>query len=814
MLNHHCDLDHLHEVINKERGFIRTLKGSTLLSQDVKDAIKGEYVPVSNKETHDLAKKIIDEDREAAIAMVLGEKEPTAVTYAVGQDLLRRLQQGNEADLEKAINIAEHLAEKATQQGQAIQALSMWNRLTPEGALKYAAKVAKKNKTPLTPDKAKRITEKARELRDIKNKNERIVKTGELMGEIQDLEKATLGQKISTLQTLGQLLNPKTAIRNVIGNAIFGGAEAASDTLAASLDMVISKATGRRSKVMPQGKVAASGFVRGGKAGFSDALKGIDTSNNANKFDLPKGKTFKNPVLRGLETALDVELRASDRAFYEMAYRESLLNQVQALKKSKGYEGRARITPEMTAAAHQDALYKTFQDDSLAAKTFTGIKKALNANQDFGLGDFVLKYPKTPGNLLSRAFAYSPAGFLKSFYEIGKPFIDRSAGVKFNQKAFVESFSRATVGSVGVGAMGYTLGKLGLATGEYGGDKDIEAVRKLEGMGTYRLNASGLLRFSATLNPDAAAAQKDDLWISYDWAQPMAVPLAAGINIAIKGEAPASDKIIDTAAKAGQAVFDGAETLTQQNVVKGLQDLFSARDEEGKTNIIEGLKNIAAGAPSSFVPTIASQANQLIDNTTRETYDPNIINQSINKVKAKIPGAAQTLPTRYDVYGQPMERYQDGSNNIFNVMLNPAFTSSLKADPVGQEVLDIYGLSGETKQAPRTVPKKVQITRGGSATRLELSAEQIGLYQQQAGQQTKYIFDKLVQMPEFQRLSDGGKADVMSSVMTDVHTVAKMQLFGHEPSRTPVSTRLLLGGREAQYMGKLRLKVRKKFKED
>lgn len=811
MLAHDCNPEHLYDVITKERGFIRTLKASAILDQDIKDAIKGEYVPISNKKTLELAKGIIQKDREAAITMVLGDKEPTAVTYAVGQELLRQLQQGDDASITKAISIAEHLADKATQQGQAIQALSMWNRLTPEGALKYAGKVAKRNNTKVTPDKARRITDIARELRDIKNKNERDVKTAELLSEIQQLEKPSLGKKIGALQAMGQLLNPKTAIRNVLGNTLFAGVDTSSKALASVLDTALSQVTGKRTVVMPQLKAMASGAQRGAKAGLNDALKGIDTSRQGSKFDLPKGKTFENPILQKLETALDIELKASDRAFYEMAYRESLLNQVKASAKSKDYNGRARITPDMVATAHQDALYKTFQDDSAAAKLFTGVKQALNLKQDFGLGDFVLKYPKTPGNLLSRAFAYSPAGYLKAFYEIGKPFIDRSANVPFNQKNFVESFARATTGTVGIGAMGYTLGKLGLATGEYGADKDIESVKKLEGIGPYRLNATGLLRYATTLNPEAAQPQKEDMWVTYDWAQPMAVPLAAAVNIAVKGD---NTKAVDVATQTAQGVFEGAETLTQQNVVKGLQDLFSVRDDEGKTNIIAGVESVAANAPSSFVPTIFSQANQMLDNNVRDTYSQNMSEQVVNKVKAKIPGLAQTLPVRYDVYGQPMERYQDGSNNLFNVAINPAFTSKLKADPVGQEVLDIYNFSGETKQAPKNAPRSIRITRKGHAEQLKLDAEQIGQYQQDAGQKTKAIFDKLIQMPEFQRLSREGKADIMSGVMTDVHTVSKMKLFGHDPDKPSQDVRALLKGKDNIFMNRVRKSVRKKLHDE
>lgn len=811
MLGHDCKPSHLYDVIHKERGFIRSIKNSEILPQDIKDAINGDYVPSSNKQTLQLAQEIIAQDRSQAIAMVLTEKNPSALTYAIGQDLLRQLQQGTDWEIEASISIAEHLAETATAKGQAIQALSMFNRLTPEGALRYATRVAKRNKKKLTPEKVKRIQDKARELRDVKNKNERDVKTGELMSEIQDLENVTFGQKISTLQTMAQLLNPKTAIRNILGNALFGGFETASQVVGTVLDSAIAPFTGKRSTVLPQISAASSGFNRGIKSGVNDALKGIDTSQGGNKFDLGKGRTFKAPILKDLETAMNLELRATDRAFYEMAYRSSLIGQVKALRASKEFKGRARITDEMKAVAHQDALYKTFQDDSAAAKIFTGIKKALNLKQDFGLGDFVLKYPKTPANLLSRAFAYSPAGFLKAFYEIGKPLIQKSSGAQFDQKAFVDSFSRAITGTIGVGAMGYALGKMGLATGEYGVDKDIEAAKKLQGFGPYKLNASGITRFATTLNPEQAAPQEGDVWFSYDWAQPIAVPLSAGVNIAIK---PVDNETaFDLASQVASGVFEGAETLTQQNVVRGLQDLFNVRDEDGKPNIIAGLQNVASGAPASFIPSILNQTQQLADNSIKETYDPDPVKNVLNKMLAKIPFAAETLPAKYDTYGKPLERYQDGSNDLFNVFLNPAFVSKLKADPVGQEILGIYSSTGEVKQAAREVPKSVQVKRGGKSERIKLTGAQISEYQQVAGQQTKIVFERLLESPRFQRLSDEERADVMSSVLTDIHTAAKMALFNHQPSKPSKRIRYMRQGNERAYMNSLNQYISRKQRD-
>jgi hypothetical protein len=60
------------------------------------------------------------------------------------------------------------------------------------------------------------------------------------------------------------------------------------------------------------------------------------------------------------------------------------------------------------------------------------------------LGDLVIKYPKTPGSLMMRAIEYSPAGFLKSAYELASPLL---RGKAVNSREVLTSLSRAITGT-------------------------------------------------------------------------------------------------------------------------------------------------------------------------------------------------------------------------------------------------------------------------------------------------------------------------------------------------------------------------------
>lgn len=125
-----------------QAGFVQNVQKAKLSSPELKQALEQNYEKANNKETLQRAQAKIEANPEAAYDEVLNTEEPTHDTYAMAQDLMRRYQ--NEGNFDRAIEIAERVAERATKQGQAIQALSMWGRLTPEGALVAAERIAQK----------------------------------------------------------------------------------------------------------------------------------------------------------------------------------------------------------------------------------------------------------------------------------------------------------------------------------------------------------------------------------------------------------------------------------------------------------------------------------------------------------------------------------------------------------------------------------------------------------------------------------------------------------------------------------------------
>jgi adenylate kinase family enzyme len=856
--------------MKKRRKFIQTVKSADKTAPEVKQKIESRYTPITNEETLRQAKEYVDTDYNSAIELVEGPSRTSTFANAVGIVLIDKAQA--EGRFSDAIRLVERLAEKNTELGQAVQALAMYERLTPEGILQYAERQVRRaqgnikqkerlvnyeklSKNLTSQAEKDKLAEKlgiphisevvAGELRrmsemihklpsaedwpdfldspprfayqymlDIQKKLEDVdlppdirkafqvvfdefkkagigpdtaenvpwttetqdifkigmgkisrakqIETALLLKKIADQIPVGLGKKVAMLQTLAQLLNPKTFIRNILGNIGFQFAENISDTFGTLLDISVSLRTGKRTVYVPNIPVQAKGLAKGMKEGTQEALLGINLKpGQMSKYTLPANGVFDKGVMGALEKTLRISLSATDRAFYQAAFNQSLRAQTLAA-------GMEEPTEEMIEKAHYMGLYRTFQDDNVISDFFVRLKKLLNLQKDFGLGDIVIKYPKTPANILARGIEYSPFGFIKTVFELGRPLFKQGP---FNQEEFVRSASRAFTGSALLVGAGAILATLGIISGKRAKDKDVAATREMVGIREYQLNTSALKRFLASgLDPKMAKLQEDDTLITYDWFLPGSIGLALGANMILNPR----ENIVDKTLNLGDQILQASETLQQQPLVSGLKVLTS------KQNLAEGVSTVMQNIPSSFVPTLLNQIRQLSDNTARNTRDPNYFKEVYNKAIMRIPGASGTLPEKIDTLGRTKEMYQLDSNNPFNVFLNPAFVNKYKPDPVSKMVLDIWESTGETIHFPRVVQGKIKL---GSQTRepIELTPGQYTEFQKYVGNKTDVLFTLLSDNKKFLAKSDDDKAKILQGYLTDVNTAAKAEILGYRP---------------------------------
>jgi hypothetical protein len=750
------------EVSSKTRGFIKSVLEDPKTNPKVKESISSLYTVRNTKELQTKAATLVKEHPDIAEQIAKDAKDDTSI--AVTMELIKKHQ--NSGDYTRAIDLVESVSKDLTDAGRTVQAASIYGRLTPEGILRFTQKeINNYNKatgkdiklTPKVADKLQKMSESIQKMPEGYDKD---IAVAELVAEVQKTMPSTIAEKASTFQTMAQLLNPKTIIRNEVGNTAFLGLENISQTLSTPVDTLLGLFTGKRTTTLPSAKAQLGGLKEGRIRGTTEAFRGINTGANT-QYDLNSVPVFRGKVMGGLEKTMGAALRGGDRANYTAAFDDSLKGAMKLAKVKTA-------TPEMLEAAHHAGLYRTFQDQNVISNFFVGMKKTLNKvgigteGKRFGLGDVVLKYPKTPANLLARGIDYSPAGFVKTVFEASKPLF----GKEFSQKAFVDSFGRATTGTAGLVGTGAILGSLGIITESPEKDKDLRDLQKQSGLGGYQVNVSALKRFVASgFNKDAAKLREGDSLVSYDWAQPAAIPVSMGAAIG-KGKG-----IKEGAGKSANAVVEGVNTITEQPMVRGLQQFFGSN--KGAMGVVTDL---VKDAPASFIPTASNQVRQLTDNTTRNTYDPNAGKEMLNKVRNKIPVLSKGVTPKVGSLGDERENYQNGTNNPLNVFLNPAFISKYQPKDTAKLPLDIFNRSGETQQAPRSI----DTTQKVNGKDIKITSKQNEDLQRYIGEKTNTVYDQLSKDPKFMALSDVDKAKKMSGVITDITKAGKIVILGDE----------------------------------
>jgi len=585
----------------------------------------------------------------------------------------------------------------------------------------------------IAPEEAEQLMNLAQRVSGLSGEEKRLA-SQDLQAILQQLDRPTTLKKISTAQTMGQLLNPKTHVRNVVGNELFYRVERLNKLLSTPIDIARSKLTGGERyvtfKTNNQGQFWKN-FMEGAKAGW----RGVNINGLQTQFDLAS-QAFRgkyNP-LAYMEKTLGAALRGFDNAAYMRAYNNTLgeigtLDAInRGIKPTKEYVQKfiSKADDNIIQIADEYGKYVTFQDNNALSKALSATKRGLNFQKDFGIGDLILKYPKTPGALLMRALEYSPAGFLRSASILAKPILKK--GAEAAPAEVTQALTRAIIGTFGFSGLGYFLLDKGIITGDASRDKDIRNLEQAAGKGAYQVNLSALKRFvESGFNPDNAKILEGDLLYTYDWAQPVSVGIAMGANMR-------GSKDSNTAAGLGMNLLNnvssGVNTLTDQSVLQGIAR--AAEGYPGQT-VSDKILDVLSEVPSSFTPSMLNQIKQLMDNTRRETYSPNKLEQSLNKAQAKIPGLAQQLPAQFDTLGNEKQTYQD--NNLFNVLLNPGFPSRYKLSPEAKMIVDLITETGDETLAPRVPGKSVQGNK--------LTGEQFSRLSQLQGEETKKRLSKI-----------------------------------------------------------------------
>ena len=520
----------------------------------------------------------------------------------------------------------------------------------------------------------------------------------QVFGVIADKTPSTTAQKISTFQAMAQLLNARTMARNILSNTAFDAVDTISTDIGSLVDAVMGAFTGKRTVGLDRGYGERGRFRAGidrAKQSYIDIALAVNHEAGGGKYGIPTARrTFKGRIGGKFERAMSYGLTVTDE-FQKGAISYSEQKAKERLKKSGFNQAEAELITQQTEK------YRTFQDDTRLSWLLNGLKQTMNIIgvgdkeyvqirgkqipiHEFGLGDIVQKYTTVPGNLISRSVEYSPLGYCKALWTMGKAAYNKTRGVNMSaqtQRNIALSLARPMTGT-GLIALFYMLANAGVFTGEREDeDKKLKDMRSAEGVQSTQLNLSALGRFIKNGGKDSGGLQDGDVLTTIGFLEPLNTLMAMGsaINEAEGG----ISNVKNWASVAGSKTFD---QILDMSTMSTMRNVFTAISNDG--GFPEVALAVGTSGATGFIPSVARQAASFTDNSARYPYMEETRKKSAEEqVKASLPFARNTVAAKITPFG--VNKTNTSGNkamDFFNNFLNPGYSNVYQSTDISEEL--------------------------------------------------------------------------------------------------------------------------------
>lgn len=671
------------------------------------------------------------------------------------------------------------------------------------GDSKYTKILNEKYNIPeLDAETAKKIIKQAENIQTVDNVFERQKLVNKMMNDIRNKIPSSFAAKAKSFTMINTLLNPKTiGSRNILGNITQMAAMRSNKAIMSAIDFTTSKLTGKDRTITFKtnrgiGNVIKD-FFSDVKTGAKSGWEGYTPYGSVSEFKMAS-QSFQgkyNP-LTYMEKALGAALSgAGDYPFYMKAVMDSIGEQSVLKAMNQGLKGQALkdaskkyadeiinsaknisdFSSNVLKKANEAGEKATFRDSNIISNILQGVHDTFNIagfgktkatigkipSREFGLGDIVIMFARTPGALLNIGLEYSPAGALKSLYYIGEGIFKHAKGTGgVNREKVIESLTKAIGGTLLLSGTGYYLTAKGAVTGKAPKDKEARNFFDENGMKSYSFNVDAITRwFQNGFNESQLKPQKGDKWYTYDWLAPFSFNVGLGANVAQEGIGFKTLKTIPDIMGASVQMFAENDAISKLINVQVNKD------------ITERLIDTAVAIPSRFVPmgSILNQIRQMTDNTKRDVASDDWKVKTINLLKNRLPGLSKTLPEVINQDGTVKEMYAGGSNNPLNVFLSPGYLGIYETSPGRQLLIDLYKSTGKTSQFPKTATNKLTVYQQD----ITLTAEEKAKLQKYVGRITWQTLDELPEQKEFAELSDEKKLRVISNLLEEIGNIGE-----------------------------------------
>ena len=763
---------------NRVSRFAQTEMDSGLLNEAEQDTLRqrivdGEkslvYIPFTDVKAQKMADTVLSNQGFISAynqfkGVVDGKKRVTKGDIALGERLI--VEANAMGDTKTRDELLADVAILGREAGQAVQAISMLSKQSPIGILTYYERfIDRTNNRYLEKygNKYAPITlneELKTKLLNAKNREEITAVEDEINQHIVSQIPATLQDKIDAWRYLAMLGNPKTHLRNIIGNTLNNAMRVEKNAIGSILEAGFQKV----GKLDTRTKTFYNPFSSKAKELRSFAKDYFKQNQDeimlGGKYEIDnydQRRIYNNNILEGARKLNSGALEAEDTMFSKPAFVGSFTSFAMANNMTLP---ELRQNPEMFERARQyatlEAQKSTFREASELANTLNYLENK-NAYAKTVIGGIV-PFKKTPANIAKRAVEYSPVGLLDTVTR--QSYRLRQGNITVNE--YIDKIAAGLTGT-SVAALGAFLASMGIIS--IGGDDENEknnSYQTMQGEQNYSLNIGNQT-------------------FSLDWAAPSSIPLFFGAEVyhmATEQNENADEETIFSSVM--EMVTKMTDPMLEMSMLDGLNSALTSFNNDSVGGTIGGVAaNTVESYLGQFIPTLLRQTASTLDPTQRSSYVPQ--NAEMKPVQKhlvsqlqKIPGVRnEALEPNIDHWGREQTDESNIGIRALKNFLSPANIKANNTTDVDREIERLYDATGQSEVIPTLADGKISI----NGKDVYLSREQLTQYRKTRGNTAYEILNEAIKGETYQDLSDEEKAKYVQSVYDYSALMAKDAIF-------------------------------------
>ncbi len=587
---------------------------------------------------------------------------------------------GQMNDIAGQTQVADVFNRQGTTIAQALQARKIFYMMNPTAQIaaiqKIADNLSEENGVPVTipEDALKRLGEAI-------NPNDAQRIRGEIVNELYRQLPANWKSRLNGIRYFAMLANPRTHIRNILGNTIMKGTAYTRDEVNAALE-----------RFLPKEQRTKSFWVN---RNYKDAAKSL-YAEVSSMFDGSAGKYNPETNRRAfntnwLQTLADFNTNLLDKED-TIAMKDNFIHYLGGFLQARGWDAYNLTDAQKQEAvqyAFTNAEKNVYHQASKFAEWLNKLGRGKDASVLDKIGRFVIEgvlpFKKTPINIFKTGVEYSPIGLISSLthdlYQVNQ--YRKTGGKKgITTAQFLQNMSS---GLTGCGLMG--LGAFMMANGLLSvGFRDDEPEDEYAETTGHQEFAIELFGYSYTI----------------DWTAPASIPLFMGAalqkEIESRDEGLTWGNAFDVAMSTVSAMAEPMLNLTMLDGINSTLQSISYATATGSPvgdTVVQSLMSLT----TQLVPTALGAVARTVDPVRRKTYAdknsnlPTWLQYPIERVQNKLPGLSELNMPYLNAWGEE-DKEDSLAVRIFENFVSPGYLSKIDSDSVETELLSISTLTG------------------------------------------------------------------------------------------------------------------------